>query len=1358
MRIKNNFTTGITNSDISWRLLPNGTMVDAENFFVTITGGSDVGQGKNTAGNVLVAPNNFVGGKSYGVGKESASNKVYYFVKADEYDYLMEYDSVTNANVIVLQSTTGTRLNLKEGERIINIDVYIDPEGNGNLIAWSGDSNPPRIGNIERMKTWGLDGFTAEEIMLIKKPPTYSPILEPIISTENVEANYLSDKFICFSTRYKYKDGYYSAISSWSKYFFEPYLYKLDFETFENLGMINSFNSVNISFDTGEREVIAIDLLFKFANETDIYKVDTFIKKDENWLDNSIQTLEFNNSKVYGILPVSEYFRSFDNVPEEVKAQTPIGNRIAFGNYKEGKNLVDINNKKVIIDYSLSLNSSPRNTTLLNTTSVTENYNFDSIPVSLLKGKLRINLTGIALKKNSAITINFKITNNDISRFIDFTKVFKFNITRDFVDLTDLINNSNITSQLDSFFLYFLTNGGIVKPSNNLDPIIVLKQFVITNTGSFLEITLPVIKYEIDNSPSPNTFVRDYFIDNSSFANFSNQAVITSLKSYRSYEICMIYRDLQCRKTTALTSSKNTLFIPNKNAINRNIINVSIPSTQKPPKWAKTYKFGIKMNKGIYETIPINIFFVDGIFRWIKIDGENKNKLKEGDILIVKRDGVGFLENPIKVKVLEYKQQPENFLPYNSVNIIEPSGLYAKIKALNFEMEYATNEFLTLTGIGETDTDFPFVWLGAFTDTNINGIVTDKSFSEGSTVDISFKADYSNEDPRILFQKSFTADQNYANFEEFFNTQIAPNGFESTSHPNQSKFFNVILVRGLPVIIGGQVVVNPNPAGFLYLRVIGTESGWDGATFINQISGPFFTNSAKQYGRIYATIAVRSVKGLFIFENTAKEIKNDIFYETPEIYNIVNGEHEMSEHLLKDTYNCFCQGNGVESYQVRDAFNEKHLSIDFSPTAVSEDEYGEVNRYADITYSGIYNSTTNVNRLNEFNLSLGNFKDDIEKSYGAIIKLRGKDTDLEVYQSNRVSIVYYGKNLLQNVDGTTNLIQVENVLNQQNTYDGENGISSHPESFDFESINEYFADVKRGAVCKKSNNGVFEISLQGQKNYFRKLFRNNKINNIIGRFDQFHDYFILNVKYNDTEYVTWVYSDADNGWLGRIKFNPEDMIRINNDFISFQNGNIYKHNQEKDGVLDNFNTFYGTQYPSKFSFVVNDEPSMRKIHKAISMESTDAWDIILETNLNNGYINKEDFAKQEGVFYSYIRNQNLTIDTALIGANSGIGNCIINGLNLEFSFDLEDNVSIGDEVRNSDLELVGTILNKTNNSLSLNAVNNINDGDYVLCAKPQSAEGNNLVGHSMLVTCTLDTNKKTEVFAIGTEVVISSPT
>lgn len=1348
MIIKNNFAKGITNSDIAWRYLPNGTMVDAENFFVTITGGSDVGLGKNPTGNILVAANNFLGGKSWGAGKSSSNNKVYYFVKATDYDYLMEYDSVTNANVIVLQSTTGTRLNLIE--RITNIDIFIDPEGNGNLIAWSGDSNPPRIGNIERMKTWGLDGFTAQEIMLSKAPPTYCPNLLLKISTENTQANYLENKYISFCTRYKYKDGYYSAISSWSKYFFTPKLFNLDFETFENLGMLNYYNAVDLSFNTGGREIVGVDVLFKYSNDTTIYQVDKFIKVDEGWGNNETKTIEFNNSKVYTYLSKDQYFRSFDNIPERVVAQGQIGNRIGFGNYIEGKKLIDKNGNKVVMDYTVELVSNNITQKNLGVEQSNILYTLETPNVNLVNGKISIDLSGVDFNKGNSLVISFRIKNYNFpvqvpARALYFKSDFVFILTDNYVDLSDLLANSTINTQISTAFQsYFEANGGVLFPLNNIPPYIVSQSFLLSNIGNTLNILFPIIRYEIDVVPDPNTYLYDYFYDNNSVAVYNNIATATSLKSYNSYEFCQIYRDEQVRKTTALTSQKNTLFIPNANGITQNQAKIVIPLSQKPPFWAKTYKFGIKRNKGDWEIIPINIFFVDGIFRWIKIDGENLNKLHKGDILIIKRDANGFLPNPIKVKVLELEVKESNFLTNNATTIVEPQGLYAKIKASNFEMQYSLGEFQRYYDENWTTNGRPLAFIGDFTEKNPLGEKIDKVFTQGSTISFGFNSFYHNEAPFVRFDKLYTAQRTYDNFEDFFNEQILPDGFISTSYPDTDTY-EIVLTRGTPnyhpIATTKIISITPNINGFLYLIVKGTEAG-----------------AGSRNGYIQATVDTRKISGLYIFENTALEIVNETFFETPEIYNIVNGEHEFIYHILTDTYNCFCQGNGIESYQIRDAYNEKKLSIDFCPTDVSEDEYGEVNRYADITYSGIYNSTTNVNRLNEFNLSLANFKDDIEKSYGAIIKIRGKDTDLEVYQEDRVSIVYYGKNLLQNTDGTTNLIQVEEVLNQQNTYDGENGISIHSESFDFESINEYFTDFKRGAVCKKSNNGIFEISNQGQKNYFRKLFRDNKINNIIGAYDLFHDYYYLNIKYNDTEYVTWVYSDTDDGWLGKIKFNPEDMLRINNDFISFKDGNVYKHNQEKNGLLDNYNTFYSVQFPSKFSFVVNDEPSMQKIHKAISMESTDAWDIILETNLNNGFIKKEDFEKQEGVFYGYIRNQNLTIDTALIGANSGIGNCTVNGLNLDFGFVLEDNISIGDEVRNLNLQLVGTILNKTNNSLSLNTVNNVVTGDFVLCSKPQSIEGNNLVGHSMLVTCTIDTNKKTEVFAIGTEVVPSSPT
>ena len=1345
MRIKNNFTTGITNSDVAYRLLPNGSMVDAENFFVTITGGSDIGLGKNPAGNVLVASNNFVGGKSYGVGCDSASNKVYYFVKADAYDYLMEYDSVTNANLVVLQSTSGTRLNLVDGERITNIDIFIDPEGNGNLILWSGDNNPPRCGNIERMKTWGIDGFTAEEIMLIKAPPVFSPTLLPIISNENSQANYLEDKFICFGTRYKYKDGYYSCVSSWSRYFFVPKTFDIDFETFENLGMVNSFNAVIVGFETGGREVVAVQLVFKFSEQSDIYEVDTFVKKDKNWLDNTTKTIEFNNAKSYKQLPESEYFRSFDNVPETAVAQTPIGNRIAYGNIKEGFDLIDKNGNKTVMDYTVSLVASNISNKTLTLTNSNITYPNTGSPIAVptytvANGQINVDLTGVSLSIGSSLVIDFKIESVNLSRptQLTFNSQFPFTLNRNYLNVSDLSTSAEFIGQLVSFTTRFEGNGGTSYPSGAIPPFVRLKEFKSSAIGDILSITFPVIKYEI--SGTPNTFVYEYFKNKTTSAKFNKVAVATSLKSFRDYQIGMIYKDLQGRKTTALISPNNTLFIPNANAITQNQINVNIPITQKPPKKAHTYKFAIKRNKGDYEIIPINIFFIDGLSRYLKIDGENKNKLKVGDILIIKRDGTGFMPIPVRVKVLELQAQPTNFITTNAPSIIEPSGLYAKIKAQNFQMEYGTNEFIEYNGYAQQNVGTPIGFVEDFTIVNPLGVQENRKFPQGSTVILNFRSDYANEDPRKIYDKPFTAQRSYLDFKEFFDEQIAPAGFTPTNDPSSEQYSVVLQIIGA---VGFRLVVT---------------GLFSGTGEIIDSPFPFPDIDTRQFGRVYIKVQIRTISAIYIFENSAIEIQNDTFYETPEIFKVINGEHEKVNHLLSETYNCFCQGNGIESYQIRDAFNTKKLSIDFSPTAVSEDEYKQITKSADISYSDVYNPNTNINGLNVFNLSKANFKDDIEKSYGAIIKLRGKDTDLEVYQENRISRVLYGKNVLTSADGSSQITQTEDVLNQQNTYGGENGISIHSESFDFENFNEFFTDVKRGAVCKKSNNGIFETSNQGQKNYFRKLFRDNKINNIIGAYDLFHDYYYLNIKYNDTEYVTWVYSDSDDGFLGKINFNPDDMLRINNDFISFKNGNVYKHNKDKNVLLDNYNTFYGQQFPSKFSFVVNDEPSMQKIYKAISMESSDAWDIILETNLNKGFINKADFEKQEGVFYSYIRNQNLTIDTALIGVNTGIGNCTVSGLNLIFSFNLEDNISIGDVVRNSNLQLVGTILNKTNNSLSLDIINNVVTGDFVLCSKPQSAESNNLVGHSMLVTCTINTNKKTEIFSIGTEVVISTPT
>jgi hypothetical protein len=57
-------------------------------------------------------------------------------------------------------------------------------------------------------------------------------------------------------------------------------------------------------------------------------------------------------------------------------------------------------------------------------------------------------------------------------------------------------------------------------------------------------------------------------------------------------------------------------------------------------------------------------------------------------------------------------------------------------------------------------------------------------------------------------------------------------------------------------------------------------------------------------------------------------------------------------------------------FQIQDTLTGKSFTLGSNPKLENKDGYKRINRYADITYSGVFNSSSNVNKLNEFNLSL----------------------------------------------------------------------------------------------------------------------------------------------------------------------------------------------------------------------------------------------------------------------------------------------------------------------------------------------------------------------------------------------------
>lgn len=217
---------------------------------------------------------------------------------------------------------------------------------------------------------------------------------------------------------------------------------------------------------------------------------------------------------------------------------------------------------------------------------------------------------------------------------------------------------------------------------------------------------------------------------------------------------------------------------------------------------------------------------------------------------------------------------------------------------------------------------------------------------------------------------------------------------------------------------------------------------------------------------------------------------------------ILNSNNENSD------CNAFCYGNGLESYRIRDSFNNATMNYSIRASTVIDD-YEQEEKFASLTYSGVYRGSSSINRLNEFNLSTANFKN-LEKDYGSIQKLYTRDSDLLVLHQDKITSVLFGKNLLVDALGGGQVASIPEVLGNQVPYDVDNGISNDPASFAVDSNNLYFTDAKRGVVIEiLGNQGVMEISSKGMRNSFRDLLTENLNTQKIGAYDPYYNMYSL---------------------------------------------------------------------------------------------------------------------------------------------------------------------------------------------------------------------------------------------------------
>ena len=1300
---RNTFLGGKMSKDIDERLLKDGVYRDALNIRLANSEGSDVGAIEKSYANKIVSDIS-IGSNVATIGtyEDEFEEKIYSLLKSDSGCYLVEFDINTETTTFVLTDTRiiGERvLDLNEDYLVTGIVLIIDTDNNNRLLCFTDNYTQPKCVNIERAKTYAENGFDEAMVLLIKKPPLDAPTI--VLGDTGEEENNIEEKFLQFSYRYKYLDGEYSALAPFSEIAFKAKVFEYDYAVGTNKSMINQYNKVDITIQTGSNLVTDIEVVFKESGNNTIYLIETFNKENKIWVDSTLLipifvSFEFTNNKIYRVLPEKELFRLYDNVPLKAKAQDLIENRLVYANYTENYDLNNCDGSKTNIDLSLTKISTAI-TPGVATKSLKTNRELEICPAYVdAYGRMTTPLSS----ENNTIFIphSDSLNQNKIQVTLKhkapcFAKKYRFFIKQTKGEYQTIVPNlfyqdgaytwvkldkKDIDKCKEGDALIIKADVSGVVPNLKYTEILEIKD----QERNFLEdssetalMQQPGLYYKLyannfnlrfgeanihlsvthDESKYKGTFFRDE-------ANYVEPAVFYGSSGQDDLVAGLVYNPLD-------NSDKRVrikIFDLGDNITTWNTYQFSLDDGT---NWDDNIVDNISVGYPI--TIATPQVIADGLT--IEFASNWGHEIDDYWVISCKGDG------------------SDHFLDTDNYSYFEPTRAYGVYEGVDGDTIYgnaAISFYYKERGDGNADT----------------------------------------------FDESFTSSRSYSNIEEWWFGDDVKAKIELNAT-------DIRFCRG-------------------YINQDGEE-----LTFYQDLSYPVCmvvrsdsvaNNQLDDEAKINTRFDVKQLSDPIIFETKPIDFNTDIYYEIGRTYDIdanqnhlgfdvndTNQDVGIDAEIILPVFNCFSWGNAFESYRIKDKFNSKTLFIDTRPSTTVQD-YRQNKRIASLTWSKPYEQTTNYNGLNEFNLALINFKD-IDDKYGSIQKLVSYDTDVDVWQEDKVHKALYNKSVLYNQDGSSNLEKSNEVIGGVIAYAGEYGISKHPESLTKYGNYTYWWDEKRGAVLRKGQSGIEVISNFGMKDWFKDVARNNT-GFVMGGYDPYFNQYIISLNG-----YTVTFDEKVKGWTSFHSYIPDAISRVNNRLFTVKDGNIWKHNES--GV----NNFYGVQYASKVETILNDASFEDSIFKTIVTESKGSWKALLKTNYTNSTIEKSEFNQRESRWFAYIRKNEDKKD--LRGVTQGIGFITSITDNVITYNEIPGSINIGDELyqlNGENKELIGTIEDITGNTLLIGTYDTTpTNGLFSFSKKDNRIEGSEVRGYVMHVTLEDDSTEENELFAISSNVVKS---
>ena len=354
--IKRAFNLGKMNRDLDDRLVPAGQYREALNINIGQSEGADVGAVENLLGNEAVAsPSQFAGlanAKCIGAHKDNGTECIYFFVTDNKiYDEtnpvnrrhgIYEYDQKSKQLTTLVYTN---QLNFHQNYPISGINFVDD------LLFWTDNRNAPRKINVEKARSepnYYTSASSVDDLISVCKFTPYesASILSVGTTGEDgnpITSNFLQNKLIRFSYRWKFEDVEYSVLAPFTPICFSR-LGQADTisSTLSDFGeietFVNAIKAVQLQIPTPQGYGITnVELVYKESVGATLYVVD-----DKEVTTESFVNFFYESQDPFRTLPPDQLTRVYDAVPRKALSQEVAGGRLVYGNFLQNYDLPTI--------------------------------------------------------------------------------------------------------------------------------------------------------------------------------------------------------------------------------------------------------------------------------------------------------------------------------------------------------------------------------------------------------------------------------------------------------------------------------------------------------------------------------------------------------------------------------------------------------------------------------------------------------------------------------------------------------------------------------------------------------------------------------------------------------------------------------------------------------------------------------------------------------------------------------------------------------------------------------------------------------------------------------------------------------